>query len=143
MEKNSASDRPKASPILIVDDEISLAKTLAAFVMDLGYSSETAYNGQEALALVRQCWPALVITDQTMPLMNGTDLIRALSTEATAHKTIPPPVVLISGTAVLDLAGVHIDARLTKPFDLDELESVIHLLCGEASSGQSFHTPPR
>jgi two-component system, chemotaxis family, chemotaxis protein CheY len=134
MEKNAASDRLEGPFILIVDDEIPLAEMLAGVVIDLGYSPKIAYNGRQALALVRESWPILVITDQMMPLMNGVDLIRALSTEATVRKTKPPPVVLLSGIEAIDLKGVHVDARIKKPFDFEELEAVIERLYGETSS---------
>ena len=134
MEKNAGSAQAEAQLILIVDDEIPIAEVLAAFVMELGYNALVAYNGQQALGLARKCWPALVITDQMMPLMNGIDLIRALSHEANVNKTRPLPVVLISAGALPNLMGVHVDALLTKPFNLEDLERVIRSLCGQTSS---------
>jgi len=69
-----------------------------------------------------------------MPFLNGTDLIRALHVEATVHNVVPPSIVLMSGVEVLVATDVHVDARLSKPFNLSELERVLHLLCGQASS---------
>ena len=93
--------------ILIVDDEISIAETLAEFVMELGYTPLVAYNGQQALSLARERWPALVLTDLMMPLLNGAGLIRALRTEAEAGERAFPYVVLLSavvrGSMLVDL----------------------------------------
>jgi DNA-binding response OmpR family regulator len=93
-----------------------------------------AYNGQQALALAHEHWPALVITDQMMPLLSGTDLILALQMEATVQQTATLPIVLLSAIEGVVRPDVHVDARLPKPFDLGELEQVIQHLCGRASS---------
>ena len=134
MEENAAPFTMESLFILIVDDEIPVAEILADFVRELGYTPQVAYNGQQALALVHEHWPALVITDLMMPLMSGTDLVLALQMEATALQTTAPPIVLLSAAEVLARPDVHVDARFPKPFDLDELERVIQRLCGRASS---------
>jgi CheY-like chemotaxis protein len=134
MEENASPRTTEPLLIFIVDDEISLAETLAEVVRELGYDPEVAYNGEQALALARSRWPALVMTDLMMPLMSGTDLIRALYMEATARNLVFPRIVLMTAIRGSALPDVHVDARLSKPFDLDELERVLQRLCGRASS---------
>jgi two-component system chemotaxis response regulator CheY len=134
MEGNAVPRTTESLLILIVDDDIPIGEMLAEVVRELGYTPLVAYNGQQALTLAREHWPALVITDQMMPFLSGTDLIRALHVEATVHNAVPPSIVLMSGVEVLVATDVHVDARLSKPFNLSELERVLHLLCGRASS---------
>jgi DNA-binding response OmpR family regulator len=119
--------------ILIVDDEISIAETLAEFVLELGYTPLVASNGQQALALAREHWPALVMTDLMMPLLNGEGLIRALRAEAATNKNAFPPIVLLSAVRGPMLAKIDADVIVPKPFDLEYLEQVIHKLLNGAS----------
>ncbi len=97
--------------ILIVDDEISIAETLAEFVMELGYTPLVAYNGQQALALAREHWPILVMTDMMMPLLNGAGLIQGLRVEAKNRKKVLPPIILLSAVRRQTLTDLHVDAH--------------------------------
>ena len=119
--------------ILIVDDEISIAETLAEFVMELGYTPLIAYNGQQALAQALEHWPILVMTDLMMPLMNGAALIQALHIEAKKRKKASPPIILLTAVRNQNFADIYPDAIVPKPFDLDHLEQVVYRLLGEAS----------
>jgi two-component system, chemotaxis family, chemotaxis protein CheY len=114
--------------ILIADDEEPIVEMLATFVTDLGYTPLVAQSGKQALDLVREHWPALVITDLMMPLMNGVDLILALRAEATAQRRASPPIVLLTAGSKRAASQVPVDALLLKPFDLSQLELVIHRL---------------
>lgn len=140
MEKDRIATTTQASPILIVDDDIPIAEVLAEFVRELGYSALVAYNGQQALALAREQWPVLVITDQMMPLLSGSDLIRELQKEAAAQQRAMPFVVLVSVTAA-EITGVPVNARFTKPFDLRDLEQVIQRFRRGVSSEGSSPSP--
>ena len=115
--------------ILIVDDEEAIVELLSDFVADLGYIPYSAPNGQQALKLAFEHWPVLVITDFMMPKMNGAELIRSLSAEAAAKNFALPRIILLTAAGVSTLKDLHVDALLSKPFDLDQLEKVIrHLL---------------
>ncbi len=114
--------------ILIADDEAPIVEMLAAFVEDLGYTPLLAQNGQQALELARERWPALLITDLMMPMLNGADLIKALRAEAAAHERPTPPIVLLTAGSARAASQLQVDALLIKPFDLDQLEQVIRNL---------------
>lgn len=116
--------------ILIADDEEPIADLLAAFVTDLGYTPLMAQNGQQALKQARERWPALLITDLMMPILNGADLIAALRAEATAQGRASPPIVLLTAGSMRAVSHLRVEAMLAKPFDLDQLERVIHQLLG-------------
>ena len=130
--KESVTSPVKTEPVLILiaDDEEPIVEMLAAFVEDLGFTPLVAQNGQQALELARERWPALIITDLMMPMLNGADLIMALRVEAAAHGKASPPVVLLTAGSARAASHLHVDALLLKPFDLDELEQVIHGLLG-------------
>ncbi len=132
MDKNPASQESGEEPalILIVDDEAAIAETLAEFVGDLGYMAMVAYNGQQALELARERWPALVITDLMMPLLDGIHLVAELRSEA-AERAIPsPPIVLLTAVSTRSVNGVRVEALIAKPFDLNQLEKIINRLLG-------------
>jgi DNA-binding response OmpR family regulator len=99
--------------------------------MELGYTPLVAYNGQQALTLAREHWPTLVMTDLMMPLLNGSGLIRALRAEAEAHKRVFPSIVLLSAVRGSMLADIDADVIVSKPFDLEHLEQVLHRLLGD------------
>jgi len=132
MDNGTVSHAIKAEPflIIIVDDEIAIAETLAEFITDLGYTPLVAQNGQQALTLARQQWPALVLTDLMMPLLDGFGLIKALRAEATRLNILPPPVVLLTAASQQIMADIQADALLSKPFDLDQLEEIISQFIG-------------
>jgi DNA-binding response OmpR family regulator len=130
MGNNPARGTKEPPVILIVDDEISIAETLAEFVMELGYTPLIAYNGQQALALARERWPILVMTDMMMPLLNGAGLVQGLRAEAKSRKKALPPIILLSAVHEQMLKDLHVDVIVPKPFDLDHLEQVVYRLLG-------------
>ena len=89
--------------ILVVDDDPAMTATLAEVLEADGYTMLTANLGDEALALIRQAPPDLVISDLRMSGMNGHQLQSAI-------KQLCPdlPVVIITASAHRD--GGRIDA---------------------------------
>lgn len=60
--------------VLMVDDEHSIADTLATIFANAGYSARAAYSAEEALPLIAEWNPQLVIVDVRLPGMNGIEL---------------------------------------------------------------------
>lgn len=79
--------------ILVVDDETDIAQTLQAYIELHGYCVVLAYDGVEALHKVLDEPPDLIITDITMPRMDGNELIEKLRDSPTAEDI---PVIVIS-----------------------------------------------
>jgi CheY-like chemotaxis protein len=108
--------------ILVVDDEISIADSLAEILSDHGYEVVTAYDGPAAIAKARESCPDLVICDVVMPQLNGVET-------AIAIRQICPNtrVFLFSGQASTTdilknaLAQGHSFELLPKPMHPDEL----------------------
>lgn len=108
--------------ILLVDDDILIAMSSADMVTDLGHEVVEAHSGAEALEILGSDQQFdLLITDYSMPGMNGADLVHA------ARRLVPDlPVLLASGYADLP-TGVQVDAvRLGKPYTQDQLA---HEIC--------------
>ena len=125
--------------ILIVDDEQPLRELLADVLESEGHRVLVAGNGQEALALVVENQPDLVVSDVMMPLLNGVRLCRQLKAEPA---TAMVPVILMSSVGPTVAAGAGADAFISKPFDLDEVESVVRtLLISTAKPDPSDDTP--
>ena len=111
-------------PVLIVEDERSIALVVAEVVTDAGHLPMVARHGREAITLAWDHWPALLITDLMLPHLDGAALIAALRAEATAER-IMPPVILMTAGGQRYARAAGADAILLKPFDLAELETLL------------------
>lgn len=112
--------------ILVVDDEEMIRNLLSQFLTLRGYRVRTAPNGMEALAMVQQERPDLVILDMYMPGMNGVEVLQKLRaaqyTGGVIALTASQDEKLLQRT--LDLGSVDV---MGKPVDLDRLEMVIQV----------------
>lgn len=85
--------------ILVVDDSESLRKVVKAALERQGYRVLTAVDGEQALGVIGESKPDLVLTDADMPAMGGHALCRVLKK---APRTRSVPVVIMSGELVED-----------------------------------------
>ncbi len=115
--------------ILFVDDEEQIRKLLSTYLTRQGYEVGLATDGYEALKVVRQRAPALVITDVGMPNMNGFELTRRLRAD---HKTARIPVLMLSARREADdvLTGYSegADEYVAKPIEMTVLAAKIDVL---------------
>ncbi|HQS18683.1 PAS domain-containing sensor histidine kinase [Reyranella sp.] len=122
-QRGEPAPAPGAAPlhILAVDDDALILVNTAAMLEDLGHEVTTAYSGREALAaLARLERVDLVVTDQAMPGMTGTELAAELRRE---HPGLP--VLLATGYAGLAEGGMSDLPRLNKPFLQAHLDRAI------------------
>jgi two-component system response regulator MprA len=105
--------------ILVVDDDPEIVGFLKRGLTFEGYTVETAGDGAEALAKIREREPDLVILDVMMPGMDGIEVARRLR-QASA---IPILMLTAKGTVADRVAGLDsgADDYLVKPFAFDEL----------------------
>src|SRR5262250_498319 len=105
--------------ILVVDDEPQITRVLRTSLSSQGYDLRVANDGETALEIMKDWTPDLVITDLSMPNMDGLELSRRIR----AKLTVPIIVLSVRGeerTKVRALdAGA--DDYVTKPFGMDEL----------------------
>lgn len=112
--------------VLIVDDEPNLLRAVAACLSGEGYEVATARSGEEALVLIAQRLPDLIVSDIRMPRMDGYALARHL--RSNPRTDLIPIIFLTAKDESSDrIAGIRsgVDAYLTKPFEPDELIAVI------------------
>ena len=105
--------------ILVVDDERQITRMLRMSLQSSGYEVAIAGNGQEAMTLYRETAFDLIITDLSMPLMDGLGLTRAV------RQVADTPIIVLSvrdgeamKVAALDEGA---DDYVTKPFSMGEL----------------------
>ncbi len=107
-----------SGPILIVDDEANIRKSLEGVLSDDGYACLHAAGGTEALELLTSRNPALVLLDIWMPGMDGIETLRRM-------KELRPqiPVIMMSGHATIATAIKATQAGasdfIEKPLELD------------------------
>ncbi|SDQ52262.1 response regulator transcription factor [Microbacterium sp. cf332] len=114
--------RVDGSPIrvAVVDDEANLSDLLRMALQNEGWDARTAANGQEALNLVREFAPDLLVLDIMMPGIDGMEVLRRIRD---AGNDVPV-LFLTAKDAVEDrIAGISAggDDYLTKPFNLEEV----------------------
>jgi len=110
--------------ILVVDDEPLVCETVKMFLEFDGHKVSTAASGNEALDLFGRERFDLVVTDYTMPGMNGADLARAIK----ARQPGQPVVMLTAHAEMLKSSAVPltgVDEMVSKPFQLEELRAAI------------------
>jgi two-component system, OmpR family, KDP operon response regulator KdpE len=105
--------------ILVVDDEPQITRVLRTALASHGFNVRTASDGDEALELMREWMPDLVITDLSMPNMGGLELCRRIRS-----KTAVPIIVLsVRGEEKpkVEALDCGADDYVTKPFNMNEL----------------------
>jgi len=110
--------------ILVVDDDESIRKTLAAVLEDQGYVVDTAENGRVAIEKSNAKFFNLALVDIRLPDVEGTRLLTAMK------ETIPPMVkIIITGYPSLQNAMEAVnkgaDAYILKPLNIDNVLSTI------------------
>lgn len=108
--------------ILIIDDEASIADSLAEILSAYGYQAEAFYDGHAAIAATRTKCPDLVLCDVVMPRLNGVDTVLAIREICSTAR-----IYLFSGqTNIKDIlekgrAQGHLFELLPKPIHPNEL----------------------
>ena len=98
--------------VLVVDDEADIRETLREAVEMVGCTAVLAANGADALRLLRERKPCLMILDLIMPVMTGEELLEILQKQSVfAHL----PVVISTSAPQRAPAGIPV---LPKPIDL-------------------------
>ncbi|TLY32898.1 MAG: response regulator [Nitrospirae bacterium] len=127
---------PRAAPvaagdgdfILVVDDEPQIRDLLKRFLTLRGYKVRVASDGQQALTMVEQEAPQLIVLDVYMPGINGVEVLRQLR-----RRKFTGGVILLTGSQddkllqeALDLGSVDV---MGKPVDLERLALAIQVGC--------------
>jgi len=124
--------------ILVADDDLGTRLAITDFLELAGYFVVMADDGRNALELVRQHRPHLMVTDITMPRMNGYDLVHEVRRQPAFR--LLPVIFLTERTSVEErIRGYQsgCDVYLPKPFALEELGAVIRSLLERSQLIQS------
>lgn len=105
--------------ILIVDDDENIAELISLYLIKECFSTEIAYNGRDALELVKSYDPDLILLDIMLPDIDGYDVCTEI------RKTKLTPVIMLSakGEVFDKVLGLKLgaDDYMVKPFDSNEL----------------------
>jgi two-component system alkaline phosphatase synthesis response regulator PhoP len=108
-----------ARTVLVVEDEPKILQVVRDYLVDAGFTVNTAADGPAALASARAMAPDLVVLDLGLPGMDGIDVAREL------HGRSPVPILMLTarGAEVDRVLGLELgaDDYLVKPFSPREL----------------------
>ncbi|WP_341525166.1 response regulator transcription factor [Nostoc sp. UHCC 0302] len=124
--------------ILVVDDDLGTRLSISDYLELSGYSVITADDGQEALVMVDEYHPDLIVTDIVMPRMNGYELVRRVRQQPAFR--LLPVILLTARTKTQErILGYQsgCDLYLPKPFELEELAAAIRNLLERSQIIQS------
>lgn len=114
------------SSILTVDDSPSMRDMVRVALTQAGYQVTQATDGQEALEIARRASFDLVLSDVSMPHMDGIALVRALRSESAYRHT---PILLLTTESTVERKREGKDAGATgwivKPFDPERLVTTL------------------
>jgi two-component system, OmpR family, KDP operon response regulator KdpE len=118
--------------ILIVDDEPQITRVLKTTLSSRGYSARTASDGDDAVQVIKEWSPDLVITDLRMPNMDGIQLCRHLRMKS----QIPIIVLSVRGEerTKVEALDAGADDYVTKPFSTNELLARVRATLRRATS---------
>ncbi|MEU4311517.1 response regulator transcription factor [Nocardia sp. NPDC024068] len=126
MEQNAPAGGATARRILVVDDEPTIAESVAARLRAEGFTVDMAYDGPAAVAAAGRFAPDLVVLDVMLPGYDGLEVCRRIQAERSI-----PVLMLTARTDETDQLiglGVGADDYLTKPFSLRVLTARVHAL---------------
>jgi CheY-like chemotaxis protein len=114
--------------VLLAEDDPDTRFLLSLVLAEQGYDVAAARDGVEALALAEQEAPDLIVIDQMMPRMTGSDCVTMMR----AHPRLGGvPVVMVTAAAGLVRGGEQLpfDAVVEKPVELDGFVRTVRTLC--------------
>jgi DNA-binding response OmpR family regulator len=119
-------------PILVIDDEPYILRSLSYLLQREGYTVETATNGADGLKRVREIRPPLVFLDIMMPLMNGYEVCEQVKQDPSLADTY---VIMLSakGQQIDRERGLlgGADEYMTKPFSPREVAQRVRDILAE------------
>lgn len=123
--------------LLVIEDELVLAKNIARFFEKEGHLVEVAHDGLAGVQAAARVQPDVVIVDFQMPGMDGLEVIRSLRTQDD-----PPRIIMVTGHASVHLAVEAMKAGsmdlLTKPITLQNLKEVVNRAIAEKTAHRAL-----
>jgi len=126
--------------VLVVEDERTIAESIAARLRAEGFTVEIAADGPSAVAQFHAAQPDLVVLDVMLPGFDGLEVCRRIQADR------PVPVLMLTArddeTDLLVGLAVGADDYLTKPFSMRELTARVHVLLRRMERAAATPAPP-
>jgi CheY-like chemotaxis protein len=113
---------------MLVEDDPSMRALMLTWLDTKGYDVRTAKNGREALALLREQAPCVMVVDLNMPVMDGAEL-RRQQLRLPSVSAIPFILVSADDNAARIALDLGIDEVIPKPCDADRLLRTVAMYC--------------
>jgi DNA-binding response OmpR family regulator len=131
-----------SATILVVDDESGSREALAVLLQDEGYSTLSAANGKEALAIVAQNPPDLILLDVVMDGIDGYEVAKSIKANPATSNI---PIIMVTAH---DGRGAHVialdagaEAFVPKPIDMAVLSLRVRNLLRLAQAMPTHEIP--
>ncbi|HSY83907.1 MAG TPA: HD domain-containing phosphohydrolase [Gemmatimonadaceae bacterium] len=130
-----AAQETRALPLLVVDDDAAVRRSLGSVLASLGYAVETAESGQAALALLVRGKFAAMLCDVRMPQLSGLEVIPSA-------RDIDPDLAIIMVSAVNEAETATQALRagavdyVTKPIEIDSMKESIERALNERAAAR-------
>lgn len=120
--------------VLVVDDELKIARLIRDYLEQAGFVVATASDGKGAIALARQLRPDLIVLDLGLPNIDGLDVIRALR----MGSNVPVVVVTARADEADRVVGLELgaDDYVVKPFSPKELVARVRAVLRRTSAAR-------
>ncbi|HEV8559674.1 MAG TPA: response regulator transcription factor [Actinophytocola sp.] len=132
--------RERERRVLVVEDEPTIAESVAARLRAEGFAVDIARDGPGAVAAAGATRPDVVVLDVMLPGFDGLEVCRRIQAER------PVPVLMLTArddeTDVLVGLGVGADDYLTKPFSIRELAARVHALLRRVERARADSAAP-
>jgi len=131
---------PDRSRILVVDDETQITRVLKTTLGSQGYEVKTATDGEDGFNSAMDWLPDLIITDLSMPRMNGVELCRAVR----ERSQVPIIVLSVRGDekTKIEALDAGADDYVTKPFSTNELLARVRANLRRVAAGKESASEP-
>ncbi len=144
LEKSQVQDKsvmdeinPSKMQLLVCDDDADLL-TFVRSILEKEFTIQTTTNGLEALQIIKEKAPDVILSDVVMPELDGIGLVEKVKSDALFRST---PVVLFSAKAALEsrLIGLQAgaDYYLPKPFNPEELKLILRNITNKIEKSRS------
>jgi two-component system, OmpR family, alkaline phosphatase synthesis response regulator PhoP len=124
-----------AQRILVVDDDKQIARLVQSYLDQSGYTVSTAFDGEDAMRIIRRDRPDLIVLDLMLPKHDGYEITKWLRADQTLAAT---PILMLTariedGDKILGLE-LGADDYLTKPFNPREVVARVRAILRRATA---------
>ena len=129
-----------AQRILVVDDDKQIVRLVQSYLDKAGYAILTAFDGEDAMRVIRRERPDLIVLDLMLPKHDGYEITKWLRADQTLAAT---PILMLTariedGDKILGLE-LGADDYLTKPFNPREVVARVRAILRRATTSSAAH----